>query len=151
MYYKIKNWIYVDLSNPCKTMKQLKGVFIPLKLKFKISRKSWYPILWCSKPSFIHIRSNDVIWKDKWDTPRFENCPHIWIHLFGLNIIWYWTLESELDETDYWEQALWYLYYYSNISYGKLSGPDIQRARESWPWRNLDGTSNWNNKFLLDA
>jgi len=149
MYWKFKRWIYVNTESPRKTMKKLKGIFVPLKLKFKISRKSWSPVLWCSKPYPIHIMSQDIMWKDKYDSPRYECCPFIWIHLFGLNIIWYWTLDNILDEMDYWEQALWYLYYYRNISYGRLDQPDIVKAKESWPWEDMNGVSNWNDNFLV--
>ena len=51
---------------------------------------------------------------------------------------------------DYWEQALWYLYYASynreKKGYDELS---IEKAEKTWPWQNLDGTSNWNKEFLL--
>lgn len=147
MYWKFKKWIYVNIESPRKTMKKLKGIFVPLKLKFRISMKSWYPVIWCSKPSLIQIVSQDVEWKDKWHTPRFECCPYIWIHLFGLEIIWYWTVKNE-DE--YWEQALWYLYYASYNKKKKGYDPlDINKAKEKWPWKNMDGTSDWNDNFLV--
>ena len=55
---------------------------------------------------------------------------------------------------DYWEQALWYLYYYNTISYGRLESPDIKKAKESWPWKAVtsfedEGESSWNDKYLL--
>lgn len=156
IYGNYKKWIYYDIENPFKTMNKLKGVFKPLKCYFKFSRKDWYPVLWVSNPSKIQIMFRDVMWKDKYDTPRYENCPYIWIHLFGLNFIWYWLLPNTLEYTkedtidDYWEQALWYLYYHNNISYGMCENPNINNAEESWPWENADtGKSSWNNKFLI--
>lgn len=151
MYWTFKKWIYLDIRNPFKTMKKLKGVFKPLKCKFKTNlHDDWFPLLWCSKPSFLHILSVDVGWKDKWDTPRYEYPPAIWIHIFKLNLIWYWELPNNKYMDNYWEQALWYLYYYHNISYGRLDAPDIKKAKESWPWQDYDtGKSTWNDKYLI--
>ena len=148
MWYKSK-YLYIDTRNPLKTINQIKGVFKLPKLKFKIGR-TWYPpVWWWSNPYPIHIVSTDVGWKDKYDTPRFEHAPYIWIYLFGLNLIWYWTIE---DEDCYWEQVLWYLYYYENISYGRLSSPDINKAKESWPWQDYDTkVSTWNDEFLING
>lgn len=151
MYLEIKNWIHIHVRNPFKTMKKLKGVFIPLKRHFKYGRKISYPFLYCPKPAYITIRSCDVGWKDKWDTPRYENPPYIWIHLFGFNLIWYWKLDSQ-ETDDYWEQALWYLYYYNTYSQGLLDSPYIKNAIESWPWQDFNTKqSTWNNKFLING
>jgi hypothetical protein len=151
MYYNYKNWIYISLINPFKTMKKLKGVFKPLKRYFRITFKDWdySPILWCSKPSFIQIITNDVMWKDKYRTPRYENPPYIWIHIYKLNLVWYWDLDNalKLNPTncidDYWEQALWYLYY--NV--GHVG--DIEYAKKTWPWTNIEtNETTWTDKFL---
>lgn len=147
-----KNWIHISISNPFKTMKKLKGVFIPLQRRIIFGGKHiYYPFIYCPKPAKILIRCCDVMWKDKYDTPRYEGPPYIWIHLFGLNLIFYWILvNSELENDDYWEQALWYLYYTNTISQGLINKPDIEKAKESWPWINYDTKkSSWNNKFLI--
>ena len=151
IYWDIRKWIYLSINNPFKTMKELKGIFKPLKCYFKWNTKDeWFPMLWCSKPAYIHIMSVDVGWKDKDDSPRYEYPPAIWIHLFKLNMIWYWELPDEKYMDDYWEQALWYLYYYDNYSQKRLKKPNIYVARESWPWLNYPGdTSSWNNKYLV--
>lgn len=150
MYLDFGKWIYISLYNPFKTIKKLKGVFKPIKRKFRCG-KQWYPVLWCSKPAYIQIMSRNVGWKDKDDTPRYEYPPYVWIHLFGFNLVWYWEPEFEgLDVDDYWEQALWYLYYYNTISYGS-DKPDIEKAKESWPWFEYKiNKSSWNNNFLID-
>ena len=135
-------------------MNKLKGVFKPLQCYFRCGL-SWYPVLWCSKPTPIKIHIDDLIWKDKWDTPRYEACPHIWIHLFGFNIIWYWDLPESLlvagyNIDEYWEQALWYLYYHNTYSQGLLPEPDINAARTSWPWSDFKTKkSTWKNIFLI--
>lgn len=149
IYFSLWNFLYINLESPFKTMKKLKGVFKPLKVYFKCG-KSWYPILWCSRPYPIHIMSGDVMWKDKYDTPRYENPPYVWIHLFGFNLVWYWALSRQESMDNYWEQALWYLYYYRNISYGILDVPDINKAEESWPWQDYDTKeTTWENKYLV--
>ena len=156
IYWNFKNWIHISIENPFKTINKLKGVFKPLKCYFKFSRKDWYPVLWVSNPSKIQVMSKDVMWKDKYDTPRYECCPYIWIHLFGLNFIWYWTLPNTLKYTkediidNYWEQALWYLYYTNTISQGLIDKPDIEKAKESWPWQDYEtNKSTWNDKYLV--
>lgn len=160
IYLNLGELLYISISNPKKTMNKLKGIFKPLKRYFKFSNDKWapYPILWVSKPSFIHIVFSDVMWKNKYDTPRYECAPYIWIHLFNLNFIWYWELPKSYYFTkydtidDYWEQALWYLYFYNTYSQGLLSKPDIIKAKESWPWQDYDTKlSSWNNKFLING
>lgn len=149
----IRNWINIYIRNPFKTMKKLKGVFIPLKRYFKFctDEKFWSPFIYCPKPEKILIITSDVGWKDKWYTPRYEEPPYIWIHLFKYNWIWYWELPNEKYMDDYWEQALWYLYYASynkkKKGYDEL---DINKARETWPWVDYETKqSNWNDKFLI--
>ena len=152
IYWDFRKWIYLNINNPFKTMKKLKDIFKPLKCHFKWNTKDdWFPLIWCSNPAYIHIMSVDVGWKDKFNSPRYEYPPAIWIHLFKLNLIWYWELSNEKYMDDYWEQALWYLYYYGNISYGRLNSPDIEKAKESWPWEDMrTKQSSWNDKFLLN-
>jgi len=149
----IKDLVNLSIINPKKTLNKLKGVFKPLKCYFKIKISDYapYPILWCPKPSFIQIISRDVGWKDKYDTPRFEYCPYIWIHIYKLNWVWYWGLPLHQNhrEDEYWEQALWYLYYTKTISQGLIEQPDIQKAKESWPWQDMNGNSTWTDEFLV--
>lgn len=131
-------------------MNKLKGVFIPLKRHFIYGRNISFPFIYCPKIPKVLFRCSDVMWKDKFDTPRYEGPPYIWIHLFGFNLIWYWDLGKDTD--DYWEQALWYLYYYNTYSQGLLDKPDINKAKESWPWEDYyTRQSSWNNKFLING
>jgi hypothetical protein len=144
--FELFNWICLNLESPFKTMNKLKGVFKPLKCHFSTR----IPILWCSKPSYIQITARDVGWKDKYNTPRYEEPPYIWIHLFGFDLIWYWSLNKNSFIDDYWEQALWYLYYYNTYSQGLLDKANIEKARESWPWQDYETKkSTWNDKFLV--
>ena len=151
IYWNYKKWIHISISNPFKTMNKLKEVFIPLNRMFQYGINVYYPFIYCPTPAKILIRCCDLMWKDKYDTPRYEGPPYIWIHLFGFNLIWWWEIKKNLLETeDYWEQALWYLYYYNTYSQGLLNKPDIEKARESWPWQNYETKeSSWNDKFLI--
>ena len=154
IYWDFRKWIYLSISNPKRTMNKLKGIFKPLKCYFKMDKNAWAPdpVLWVSRPAYIHIMSSDVGWKDKNDTPRFEYPPYIWIRIFKINLLWYWDLplhQKGILTEDYWEQALWYLYYYGNISY-KCSKPNINKAKESWPWQNYKTKeSSWSDEFLI--
>lgn len=152
IYIDLRKYLYLDLENSFKEMKKLKGVFKPLSVRFNYG-KNWYPVLWCSKPAWIHIVTHSVEWKDKFSTPRYEVPPYIWIHLFGFNLVWYWDLPSSLNGNyilDYWEQALWYLYYASynkeKKGYDEL---DIDKARRTFPWQDMNGNSTWIDKFLI--
>lgn len=144
MYWCFKKLIYVSIENPIKTINKVKGIFKPFKCCFKYSFKKWdyYPVLWCSKPLPIQIMFRDVMWKDKNDSPQYEVCPYIWIHLYKLNLIWYWLPPADYKEVeDFWEQVLWYLYY---------SNKNINKAKETWPWRDyITKESTWNDKFLI--
>ena len=157
IYWDFRKWIYLSISNPKKTMNKLKGIFKPLKCYFKFSVRTPYPVLWVSEPAYIHIMSSDVYWKDKDDTPRFEYLPYIWIHIYKWNFVWYWDLPDGIGYNpkvdcieDYWEQVLWYLYFTNTISQGLLNKPNIEKAKESWPWIDYKTKkSTWNNKFLI--
>lgn len=145
IYFNLKNFIYINLSNPFKTMKKLKGVFKPIKCKFSFNWGDWAPVLWCSYPATIQINTYDVLWKDKYDTPRYEESPYIWIHIWKLNFVWKWEAPEE-----YWEQALWYLYYSGTITQELNRVPDIEIARRHWPWTYYESKeSTWNDEYLI--
>ena len=153
IYLDRRKYLYIDISNPKKTLNKLKNVFKPLKCYFKFEKGIYapYPVLWVSKPAYIHIIFQDVGWKDKYDTPRFEYPPYVWIHIYKWNWVWYWGLSPHQSHRndEYWEQALWYLYYFKTISQGLIKQPDIQEARESWPWQDMEGNSTWTDEFLV--
>lgn len=145
-----RNWIYIRIGNPLKTINKLKGVFKPLKRYFRFGWGLWnyHPVLWCSKPSFIHIIFQDVMWKDKYNSPRYEVPPYIWIHIWKFNFIWWWEYSHDILETDeYWEQALWYLFYYNEY---RMKFPDLLSAENYWPWQDYKThKSTWNNRYLI--
>ena len=148
--WRFKDWINLYLTNPLKTYKKAKKVFKPLYLYFRYG-KNINPEGWYANPSFIQIVFKDVSWKDKNNVPIFEGYPCIWIHIYKYDFIWYWDLpEHQFMERDgYWEQLLWYLYYYNTYSQGLLDKPDINKARESWPWEYYETKeTTWTDKYL---
>lgn len=167
-YSFYKDWFYIEIGNkisinveinPFKTMSKLKGIFLPLKCKFyhgyKNNLKNDNMYLWNRHNKWIDIQIHDIKWKDKYATPRYEDSPIIAFTFFGYTIYWTWELyphwPGHIDE--YWEQALWYLYYYSNISQSRLDKPNIFMARKSWPWKTInnfndEGQSSWKDEYL---
>ena len=150
MYYS--KYLTISLINPKRTLNKLKRVFKPLKLRFYFGKQGYHITDWCNVTPFMLV-SSDVGWKDKYATPRFEHCPYFWIRVFKWNFIWYWcwdNLDTWHDDNQYWEQALWYLYYYKNTSQGHLEEPTLNKARESWPW--IDCRTNkttWDTKYEI--
>ena len=153
IHLEIQKYLYISISNPKKTLNKIKRVFKPLKCYFKFKKDWWAPapILWVPKPSYVHIVANDIGWKDKYDTPRYEYSPYVWIHILNWNWIWYWELPLHQNHRndEYWEQALWYLYYSGTISQGLGKYPNIQKAKETWPWEDMKGNSTWTDEFLI--
>ena len=142
----------IFIMNPFKEMNKLKGVFIPLKRKFWFGNPKMVPLLLAgTRGKILDICCHSVMWKDKYDTPRFEECPFVRISLFNkFCFLWYWTTGSLIEDNDYWEQALWYLYYYNTYSQGLLNKPNIEKAKNSWPWENYETKeSSWNDKYLI--
>lgn len=93
----------------------------------------------------LGVNACGVGWKDKYETPRFESSPHIFITLFGIigiNIFWgyryNWHEEERWDISDYWEQALWCIYYCDG---------DLDKGRKTWPWSS-NGISTWDEKYV---
>lgn len=153
IYLDWRKYLYIDISNPKKTLNKLRKVFKPLRCYFRCTFDEWdySPVLWCSKPAHIQIMAHDVGWKDKYDSPRFEIPPYIWIHIFKMNLVWYWGLPPHQNhrEDEYWEQALWYLNYYNNTSYG-CDKPNLEKAKESWPWQDYTTKeTTWTDEFLF--
>jgi len=72
----------------------------------------------------LTIYSMDIMWKDKWNSPRHEGSPYIYVcffRKFGFSInfhIYYYEETGKLRNGDmeYWEYLLDYLYYRKNIN-----------------------------------
>ena len=61
----------------------------------------------------------ELLWKDKFGTPRIELVPYLSIDWLGYNLI----IERGSDES--WSWWLWVVEYNDN---------DIEKAKETWPW-----------------
>lgn len=88
------------------------------------------------------IKTNELGWKDKWNTPRFEWSPAFYIFFFHWQFCIWWVAPNVKDRYDdnYWEQVLWYLYY---------SDKDIIKAESTWGWvKSGTKESTWDNKYL---
>lgn len=105
---------YFDLylENPLKTYKAIKKYFRPIKPKFQWS---WYK---SNKAKILEINSYDLMWKDKWNSPRHEFNPRINISIFNrLHIYIYFTVNDDsMTDMVYWEAALYWLYYRKSLS-----------------------------------
>ena len=92
------NWF---INNPLRTYWKVKKYFRPMTLHWYIGSKLMSPIPpygHCAK--ILDIYSTDVIWKDKYNTPRHEYDPCISIILFNKWCIGcYWKFE--LNNRDY--------------------------------------------------
>lgn len=119
----IPNLFHIYIENPFKTWWKVRKYFrLPKIVPFihKITTISGYPYA-----SHIHmgkildIQIHDVWWKDKYNSPRHECNPIIYIGLFkkiafGFRFIV--SYKDEFNETcngdmEYWEYILEYLYY----------------------------------------
>ena len=76
-----------------------------------------------------YFTKQELMWKDKYDTPRCEREPYFKIEWlwFGIYGVW--------GDDNYWEQWLW-VYKYNN--------GDIEKAKQTWGWINSEtGESTW--------
>lgn len=110
----------------------------------KWREKAMFPVYKGNLAKLLDVDVVDVTWKDKYDTPRYEYAPRIQITLFwGLVFLVWWGYADKdykmWDNDRYWEQFLWTKYYSHN---------DIEKAKETWPWRDRNGNSTWDDRYL---
>lgn len=88
----------------------------------------------------IIIYSNELGWKDKFNSPRFEWPPAFYIFFFKWQFCIWWTAPDG-DNDKYYEMILQYLHYQDK---------DIKKAEKNWGWVNMDTKeSTWNKDYLL--
>ena len=115
--FKIKHWVSVHLCNPLKTWKKAKKYFKKPKVKISFFSNPVFncPFIWLENISkILDIESNDVMWKEKYDSPRHERSPYIWVCFFkrfGFSINWHIYYKNEFGEDEngdmfYWEYLL---------------------------------------------
>lgn len=117
-----------------------------------LTRRSYYKIVKVFGNSyFVRIGSPIKVgkiglgWKDKYESPRFEFSPAIYLFFFNWQIFVHWHAPVEGKngyEDNYWEQLLWY---------SRYSNYDLEVARKTWPWvDSKTKKSTWNENFLRD-
>lgn len=88
----------------------------------------------------IAFHRNDLGWKDKWDSPRFEWVPSFIIFFFNWQFAIHWHAPDG-DESRYWEMILWWKHY---------ANRNLHKARMTWPWRNAETKrSTWNTSYII--
>ena len=99
-------------ENPLKTYNSVKHIFKPLKPEVSLYRGKG------REAKILSINAFDVVWKDKYDSPRHEYNPRIEISLFNY---FHWKIEFTLKDNDsindmvYWEAILWWKCYKKNL------------------------------------
>jgi hypothetical protein len=138
-----KNWYIPKIF---RTYYQARKVFIKPKIAIYIGK--WSTGLPMYKPKeFIRVYHYDLIWKDKFNSPRHEYNPAFNIIFFKGKyqiLIWLKNPITNCDE-EYWEQMLWFLYYYKQYN---TNSPNITQAREKWLWKDQYGKSTWKDDFI---
>lgn len=77
---------------------------------------------------FPYIRHNKLLWKDKYESPRCEREPAIYIS-------WLWfNFQATQESDEYWEQWLWIKHYCDG---------DEAKAKETWGWVDENKESTW--------
>lgn len=119
------NIIAFSIENPLKTWWKARKYFKFPNIAIHFSNNK-YSFPYASKfwqGRLLDINIHDVYWKDKYNSPRHERNPLIYICLFSrlsLWIVFYKTFINEFGEkvdesTHYWEYMLEYLYYSESL------------------------------------
>ena len=118
-----KNWFSYYIEDPLHTWSLAKKYFKRPRISFSIHRVykyKCYPYASYNRISkILDIYIHDVFWKDKWDSPRHERSPLIWICLFRwiaftvrFSIHYYDEFgEKQNGDMLYWEYLLNWLHY----------------------------------------
>lgn len=119
------NLFAISIENPFKTWWKARKYFkFPnIRIRFSTS-KTFCPYAssyWRGK--ILDILIHDLYWKDKYDSPRHERNPLIYICLFSRFSLWIIFYKKWIDEfgdeqnysMEYWEYLLDYLYYTKSL------------------------------------
>jgi hypothetical protein len=149
---KIVEWYWYKPFKELRNARRCGFVKIPVHVRIGGPDNWFFPKSLYSTGRFMTVDATGLGWKDKWDTPRYENPPFIGVNFLGvLSIYITWGFkydfgaprEERWDDDQYWEQALWTVYYCGN---------DFAKARETWPWRIEDkngvDVSTWDDKYI---
>lgn len=105
-------------ENPLKTYNKVKEYFLPIKPKFQWSFGK------LQKAKILEINSFDLTWKSKWNEPRHEYNPRIFISLFNyIHLYIEWTLNKDsMDDMVYWEAVLNWIHYGKSLQEACTNG-----------------------------
>lgn len=119
------NLIAWTIRNPFKTWWKARKYFkFPeIRVCFTTSKYSFPYASGYWRGKILDVCIKDVTWKDKWDSPRHEYNPVIFISLFSKFSLWIqFTMsyknefgEKEDGSMEYWEYILQYVYYKQSL------------------------------------
>ena len=123
---KFNKWINLCLENPLKTWFKAKKYFKRPRCKIHFFINPTYNCPYMNLGNIakiLDIMSCDITWKDKYNSPRHEVSPYIWICFFkkfGFSINWHIYYKDEFNmkqigDMYYWEYLLDYLYYKKSL------------------------------------
>jgi hypothetical protein len=121
-----RNFIELWIENPLHTWWKARKYFKFPSIRFSVFSNPIYNCPYARTDyigKLLDINFHDIQWKDKFDSPRHEMNPHIWVcffRKFGFSINFYINYKNEIGEirngdTFYWEYLLDYLYYSKNL------------------------------------
>ena len=91
------------------------------------------------------IKKVSLGWKDKYGTPRFEWPPQFHIYFFGLQFCM-WEVAPLLDGELFPNNDL---YYEMKLWIEKYCEEDINKAKETWGWVDVDtNKSTWKDEYI---
>lgn len=125
-------------KNPLKTYNKIKKYFKSMDLKVRFV---CYYDKWCAK--IFDIYATDVMWKDKYNSPRHEHNPIIVIHLFStFHLYIEWVADDGMYGTCYWEAALNWLYFNMSLN-------EAIKDSTGWTRRNKETGKDEEIQFIL--
>ena len=134
-----KNLVAFYIENPLKTWWRARKYFqFPDINIFTTTDKYCFPYAskyWQGK--ILDINIHDVYWKDKWNSPRHERDPLIYICLFNRLALWIVFTKKFINEfgekedysMHYWEYILDYLYYSKSFKLSSVWTTDSKIAK----------------------
>lgn len=126
----VNDFVEIIIEDPLKEWRKAKGLFIKPKCSFRFFNNinSNCPYVYIPNvPSILCVRSCSVGWKNKYNSPRHEQDPYVWVcffRKFGFSMTWSLSKDS-FEDCICWEYLLDYIYFRKDITiYDK--------------WRNID-------------
>lgn len=135
---EVTDYFSIVLENPFKSYMRVCDIFKRPHIYFQ-----WYKDNYKYYAKILDISLSDVDYKYKYDTIRWEGDPSLDIILFRkIHLKWTLSWPWDMDNDHYWEQLLWTL---------NESKKDVEKAKETWPWRDGYNLSTWKNYFIKNG